>query len=219
MDKSVYKKMAEVQKQISEAGIEKSQTNAHHRFKFRGIDDVMNALSPILSKNNLLVMPSLIESEIVGATTKAGGAVSHARVKVSYVFIDGDTGSESNAVVFPGEALDNSDKSIGKAMSYAYKTACLQTFCIPLEAQEDPDKVSIELDHMLGRIKSLLVETGVDERVFLEAMKFGKSSVDMLTGADRVRAINALEKKKKKKKEEDARLENEAYIDTKVMND
>ena len=49
-----------------------------------------------------------------------------------------DDGSVHTVAVY-GEALDPSDKATAKAMSAAYKSAMVQTFCIPVASSEDPD--------------------------------------------------------------------------------
>jgi hypothetical protein len=48
----------------------------------------------------------------------------------------------SHVVEACGEALDPSDKGTAKAMSAAYKSAMIQTFCIPIAGSEDPDRIS-----------------------------------------------------------------------------
>ena len=42
---------------ISREGISKDRNNAQQGYKFRGIDDVYNALAPILSRNRLVITP------------------------------------------------------------------------------------------------------------------------------------------------------------------
>ena len=49
-----------------------------------------------------------------------------------------DDGSSVDTVVI-GEGMDESDKSMNKAMSAAYKYACFQTFCIPTDEMIDSE--------------------------------------------------------------------------------
>jgi len=44
--------------------------------------------------------------------------------------------------------MDSGDKASNKAMSIAYKYACFQAFCIPIEA--DPDAEVYEVTHQLA---------------------------------------------------------------------
>jgi hypothetical protein len=46
----------------------------------------------------------------------------------------------SQVVEAYGEALDGGDKATAKAMTAAYKSAMIQTFCIPVAGAEDPDR-------------------------------------------------------------------------------
>jgi hypothetical protein len=46
-----------------------------------------------------------------------------------------------------GEALDRGDKGTAKAMSAAYKSAMIQTFCIPVAVSEDADQVTFKLSN------------------------------------------------------------------------
>jgi hypothetical protein len=55
-----------------------------------------------------------------------------------------DDGS-SHSVEAYGEALDGGDKATAKAMSAAFKSAMVQTFCIPVCGAEDPDRTSHRL--------------------------------------------------------------------------
>lgn len=41
-----------------------------------------------------------------------------------------------------GEAMDSADKATNKALSAAYKYACIEAFCIPTEGEQDADKTT-----------------------------------------------------------------------------
>jgi hypothetical protein len=43
---------------LAREGISKDRNNAQQGYKFRGIDDVYNALAPILSRNRLVITPA-----------------------------------------------------------------------------------------------------------------------------------------------------------------
>lgn len=120
----------------------KNDVNNFDKYKFRGIDAVMNALSPAMVKNHVFVTPEVLESSREERTNKNGGLMIYSVVKVKYTFYT-DDGSNVVAVVI-GEAMDRSDKSTNKAMSAAFKYACFQTFCIPTEEMQDADKESLE---------------------------------------------------------------------------
>lgn len=141
---NVYQKIARVTKKLSEVGIRKNQTNTFDKYKFRGIDDVYNALAPAISEVGLVILPEVLEREVVERQAKGGGALFYVTLKVRYHFVSADDSSK-HVVEAYGEAMDRGDKATNKAMSAAYKYACFQTFCIPTEAQ-DADSETHEVE-------------------------------------------------------------------------
>jgi hypothetical protein len=123
-------------------GIAKKDKNTAQGFNFRGIDSVVNAVSPALQKFGVVVIPSVEEYEY--QTVEIGRnrtAMGHVRVKVSYTFI-GANGDAIKATVV-GEAMDSGDKATAKAMSVAFRTALLQSLSLPTD-EVDPDAHSYE---------------------------------------------------------------------------
>lgn len=135
----VFVAMAAVQSDLSSIGISKDRTaNAGGSFKFRGIDQVMNALAPVLSKHSLLIVPRVLSRQCDVRQTKSGSAMYFVTVEAEFALVSGVDGSIFSGRTI-GEANDTGDKATNKAMSIAYKYFCFQTFCIPLEPTEDPD--------------------------------------------------------------------------------
>jgi hypothetical protein len=123
-------------------GIAKKDKNTAQGFNFRGIDSVVNAVSPALQRFGVVVIPSVEEYDY--QTVEIGRnrtAMGHVRVKVSYTFI-GANGDAIKATVV-GEAMDSGDKATAKAMSVAFRTALLQSLSLPTD-EVDPDAHSYE---------------------------------------------------------------------------
>lgn len=131
----IYKILNEVHKEISKIGISKDQSNRQQGYKYRGIDDVYNALSPIMAKHGLLILPKCIDREIVERSTSKGGLLFYQRVTVDFDLIAAEDGSTHTIRAY-GEAMDSSDKSTNKAITSAYKYALFQIFCIPTESTD-----------------------------------------------------------------------------------
>ena len=137
-EKQVYVAIAAVTKEMSKFGISKDRKNQQQGYQFRGIDDVYNALSPVLAENNLCIIPRMIERDLLERSTKSGNALFYVTVKAEFDFVSAVDGSMHTAVTY-GEAMDSADKATNKAMSAAYKYAAFQTFCIPTEGDNDAD--------------------------------------------------------------------------------
>lgn len=141
---TVYQKIAAVMAEMSKAGIGKFRRNQQQGYNFRGIDDVYNALSPILSAQRLVVLPRVVSRNQVERQTAKGGALFYTTVIVEFDFISADDGSK-HTVTTVGEAMDSGDKSSNKAQSAAMKYALLQTFTIPTEGDNDADATTHEV--------------------------------------------------------------------------
>lgn len=138
--KHVYEAINAVQKELVVTGISKDKrTTGSAQYNFRGIDDVYNALSPLMAKHNLIISPRFQDRHTEERITSKGYSLFYTTVTGYFDFISSVDGSTHTVVTF-GEAMDSGDKGTNKAMSIAYKYACFQLFAIPTEAtSEDPD--------------------------------------------------------------------------------
>jgi hypothetical protein len=135
----VYQAIAEVQGELATVGIAKNRRNTQGSgYNFRGIDDVYAALSPLLAKHKLVVVPRVNERECIERQSKSGGALFYVTVHAEFDFVSAIDGTTHTAATF-GEAMDSGDKATNKAMSAAYKYAAFMTFAIPTEGDNDAD--------------------------------------------------------------------------------
>lgn len=112
-------------------------------FMYRGIDDVMNALSPLLTEHKVFIYPELLEQSREERVSGKGSNLIYSICKIKY-HVCADDGSSIESVV-TGEGMDTGDKATNKAMSVAFKYLCFQLFCIPTEEMVDPDAESHEV--------------------------------------------------------------------------
>ena len=134
----VYKAINAVQAELSKEGIGKDRQNIQQGYKFRGIDDVYNALAPILAKVGLCILPRVTSREVVERVNAKGTALFYVTVGMEFDFVCAEDGSKHTVTTY-GEAMDSGDKATNKAMSAAYKYACMQAFSIPTEGDNDAD--------------------------------------------------------------------------------
>ncbi len=139
--KDVYRAIGAVMSKLAKNGIAKENMNEQQGYKFRGIDDVYNALAPVLSEEGLVILPSVKSRESIERTTARGSTLFTVIVDVDFSFVSVKDGS-SHIVSVVGEAMDSGDKATNKAMSAAFKYACIQAFCIPTEADNDADRTT-----------------------------------------------------------------------------
>lgn len=143
---TIYKKMSEVMKDVKY--VSKDQKNTVQGFKFRGVDQFVNALYPALTKHGVFMTPRCVseKQEIREVTRSNGkqGADKHVTIMMEYDFYAED-GSKVTVGPIPGEAVDSGDKATNKALSAALKYALIQTFSIPTEDMAEGDKDTVEL--------------------------------------------------------------------------
>lgn len=140
----VYKAIGAVSAAISQEGISKTRKNTQQGYNFRGIDDVLNALSGALVQAGLVILPRCVERECVERTTAKGNALFYVTCKVEFDLVSTEDGSKHTVCTY-GEAMDSADKATNKAMSAAYKYLALLVFCIPTESTPDADQDTHEV--------------------------------------------------------------------------
>jgi hypothetical protein len=144
---SVVQLIARVMQDVRSVG--KADTNSHFGFKFRGIDTVLDAVGPALRKHGVVVVPELRERLMAVVDKK-----QHVHVTVAYTFY-GPGGDHITAVV-PGEAMDQQDKAVSKAMSVAFRTALIQALSLAT-GERDPhagDPISRKLIQLQQQVKA-----------------------------------------------------------------
>lgn len=134
----IYGLMASVLAEVE--CIAKTRRNEQQNYKFRGIDEVYDAIHPVFAKHKVFSVPRVLSSESFERETKSGGILRFVEMRVAYDFFAPDGSSVTAEAV--GEAMDSGDKASNKAMSAAHKYAILQTFCIPTGDTPDADAIT-----------------------------------------------------------------------------
>lgn len=147
----VYQAINAVTAEFATSGVAKSHRNEEGDYAYRGIEDVLAALAPLLAKHKLCVLPRVLEREASRPGDRCADQL--VVVRVAFDLVSAVDGS-AHVIESFGEAIDDSDKGTAKAMSMAYKAAMLQAFCIPVP-QEDADAGSPKLNGNRASCSSL----------------------------------------------------------------
>ena len=123
--------------------IAKDRKNQQQGYNFRGIDDMYNALNPLLAEYGVFATSEVLNTEREERQTKNGGTLFYSILTVKFNFYATDGTFVTSVMI--GEAMDNGDKASNKAMSTAYKYALMQLFCIPTEDVKDTEYVTHEV--------------------------------------------------------------------------
>lgn len=171
---SIYPALVRVSRAIAQDGIGKSRDNKQQGYKFRGVDEVMNAFAPLFAKEGIFIRPAFADRQIAERTTKSGSVLYSVSVSGSFDFVAED-GSSVTVGPFFGEAMDSGDKATNKAMAVAFKYAMFQTFCVPLEGVTGGD-----------------ADATTHEEIASESAAVTQEWLDSIARADSVEALDAL---------------------------
>lgn len=155
---NIYQSITKIMEEVPSIG--KTQRNKTQGFMYRGIDDVMNALQPLLAKNKVFIVPEILEQTREERTTSKGGNLIYSICKIKYKFYAED-GSSVEAITI-GEGMDSGDKATNKAMAIAMKYALFQVFCIPTDEMKDPDSETPEQSTKKNNAKTVLKPNNED---------------------------------------------------------
>jgi hypothetical protein len=148
----VYEAINAIQAEFSATGgISKDRKNSGQGYNFRGIDDVYNALSPLMAKHKLVIIPKHETRCCEERVTAKGTPLFYSFVSSEYQIFSSIDGSSVVAKSF-GEAMDSSDKATNKAMSASYKYMAMQLFAIPTEGENDADARTLEPGASEGKL-------------------------------------------------------------------
>lgn len=147
--KEIFKKMVAILGDIEAIG--KTNTNETQKYKFRGIDDVYNAVHPLFKKHGVFCSTEIVDSKREERQSKSGGTNIWTLLTIKFSYWASD-GSKVESIT-QGEAMDSGDKGSNKAMSAAQKYSIIQMFSIPtIEGANDIEKDDGELDKILNEI-------------------------------------------------------------------
>lgn len=128
--------MASVAKDIAAVGVAKDSRNKDQGYNFRGIDQVLNTVGPIMARHGLGMSAVFSDRTAEALTTKNGGSQTSVVVTGTFTY---RWRNETRQTVTIGEARDTADKATNKAMAMATKYAHVLTFNIPVIGTDDAD--------------------------------------------------------------------------------
>lgn len=138
----IHKRMIAVMRELGAIG--KDKKNESQGFKYRGIDDVYNAINPILAKHGVYMTAQIMAKTREERTNAKGTVLAFTCLRMRYTFRAEDGTSVDTEA--EGEGMDSGDKSSNKSMAVGHKYALLQAFCIPTMDLVDPDAETHEVN-------------------------------------------------------------------------
>lgn len=137
-------------------------------YKAISINDVVDALIPLMNKYRLVVLPGekeLLAEEQIKTTTNYGERTQFfVRMRAQYKIVNIDKPEEMVLAEGYGDGIDGGDKSLGKANTYARKYALIDAFNLSKgddpdrEASQEYQKIELATQEQIQKVKSLFTE-------------------------------------------------------------
>lgn len=136
-EKHVHMAICEIKKILaSKGGITKERQAPDQigGYKFRGIDDMDDALCGLTAAHNIVLYPRVVAKKSETQVDAKGRHQRHVELTLEVDIVSAVDGS-SHTIRTEGEGIDTGDKATGKAFSNARKQAVLGVFQIPVHGE------------------------------------------------------------------------------------
>ena len=134
----VHSAIAAITRALGRRGLPKVEVNVDDGYRFRGIDEVIAALSSLLAWHRLCMLPRMLDRGSRTHRAPNGDMMFAILLRAAFDLLSTVDGSRHSIETY-GEAIDAGDKGTAKAMSAAFKYAVLQAFCVPVSGADDAD--------------------------------------------------------------------------------
>ena len=131
---NIYQKLIEVRKSCEYL----KKDNKGYQFDFVSSSQTLGTLRAAMDTQQLLLVPKVTAHETRDHTTKKGDHEYFTIATMSFTWINAENPEEQIECPWLGQGLDNGEKGVGKAMTYAEKYFLLKFFNIATD-KDDPD--------------------------------------------------------------------------------
>jgi hypothetical protein len=137
----IYKALKGVQDYMIKNPIAKEGVNSFQKYKYRGIDQIIQSFSKPLHDNSIL---TVVQPDLKVSTKFLEDSRSTlTRVVGTLRFISTEDGSYIDRS-YVGHSKSQQGKDLESARSFAYRNALLETFCVPFEGVVEPELEGVD---------------------------------------------------------------------------
>jgi hypothetical protein len=185
MADKIYPAMIAIKRNVGAIEKGRKYDAAGTKFNYRGTDDVIDAVFPLLNEYGVIMAPRVLE--VVDAMSGKTNPTPMVRVRCEFKFFAED-GSNIECITV-GQAQAASDKASTAAQSVATRIALCQTLTIPYELT-DPEDLDMELSDRRNRSKAASaflsdLSTCISGKALIEIMRLAVKGVETGTGMSR----------------------------------
>ncbi|MCD7034338.1 ERF family protein [Metabacillus sp. GX 13764] len=206
---NLFQKLVEVRKSVPYL----KKESQGHQYQYTGSSQVLASVRAKMDELGVMLLPKVIAHNLIEGKTDKGKKEYMTELEIEFTWINADNPSETFVSTWYGQGVDNAEKGVGKALTYAEKYYMLKTFNIATdkddpdafqekaESYRKPDTISTE---QIGTLKTKVLEfaklRGKADKDVYAALKV--NDVTKLTAQSAEDAIGKLESWITKAKEE-----------------
>lgn len=131
---NLYEKLVEVRKTCKYL----KKDNKGHQFQYVSSSQTLGTLRDAMDKFGLILVPNVIGHSVQHGQTAKGGKEVFTELEMEFTWINAEKPDETIKVPFYAQGVDNSEKGVGKALTYGEKYFMLKFFNIATD-KDDPD--------------------------------------------------------------------------------
>ena len=148
----LYKKLLEIQKTITSL----TKDSNGHNFEYTSGSKVLNAIKPIMNDQGLILKQEMenVENQLMEYKTKYGTKTEmFCSIKFKFTWIDTETG-ETDINYFYSNGMNDFDKGVGSAATYAERYFLLKYFHIPTDKDDNDALPKKDINHNANNNKN-----------------------------------------------------------------
>lgn len=142
MSLNIYQRLSNVRKTC---GYIKKE-NEGYQFKYVSSSQTLGHLHNAINENGLILIPEIVSQDLQETTNQKGNKEFFTKLNMAFTWVNIDNPDEKIVCQWTAQGLDNAEKGIGKALTYAEKYFLLKFFNIATD-KDDPDKFQEKMDN------------------------------------------------------------------------
>mgnify|MGYP000154929328 CR=1 FL=1 len=138
---NIYQRLSNVRKTCSYL----KKENDGYQFKYVSSSQTLGHLHNAINENGLILVPEIVSQDVNETTNSKGNKEFFTKLNMRFTWVNIDKPSDTVVCFWTGQGIDNAEKGIGKALTYAEKYFLLKFFNIATD-KDDPDKFQEKMD-------------------------------------------------------------------------
>lgn len=177
---NIYQKMVEIRKAVPY--LQKAANGP--QYQYVSSSQTVSSVRDLLDEHGIFLKTEMLEQQLTEFKTAKGALQFMTVIKMRFTWINAENPEEQIVTLWEGQGVDNGEKGIGKAATYAEKYFILKTFNIPTdkddpdafqakveESKPEPKATQTQIDVLKGKAEAIANTANVDVKLVTDSFK------------------------------------------------